>query len=120
MEQTKYQTINVIIEAGSSGQKDQPFNLDTRYARVTGFCVYEKSGENVGYDCSLGEDNRVYNDFADKRDFIPGSGVPLKDRYKPVDIENNNQTLYFRVRPDVNPVPEKVQLQLVLKLEGEK
>lgn len=118
MNKVKYQAVKVVIPIGASGTFSQNVELDPAYGLCTGIAVYEKKNGGISsYDIALADDNKVYHDFVDKADFIPGTGVAPDERYKTMHIENGKQRFKVRVTPDAAPVSELV-FQIVFRLQN--
>jgi hypothetical protein len=112
----KYQAVDVIIPAGQSGTYTQTFELDPAYTHCNGVAAYpKKDGGILSYDIAIADDHRVYHDFVDKSDYMPGSGVAPDLRYKTLDIENAKQRFKIRVTPDAEPTSE-LRFQIIFRL----
>lgn len=119
MEDLKYQAFDVTVGAGINSAIDTVVELDRSYPLCTGIAVYEKADGGISsYDISFADDQKTYHDFVDKKDFMPGDGVPLNERYKNVIIENIKQRFKIRVRPDV-PTVSPIRFQMVFRMAKE-
>lgn len=118
--QVKYLAVDVRIPAGQDGTYTQSFELDPAYSHCNGVAAYpKKDGGIESYDIAIADDNKVYHDFVDKSDYMPGSGVAPDLRYKTIDIENAKQRFKIRVTPDAVPTSE-LRFQMIFRLINHK
>ncbi len=118
----KYQTKDITIATGSAAQAtDYDVELDKGYRFVTGVVVSEKTNGGISsYDIGLSDDTNTYHHLTDKSDWIPGSGLPLDQRYKSISIINGGQAVKIRVKPDAVVVsPLRIQVTFRLQKEDE-
>ena len=114
--QVKYQAVDIVIPAGQSGTFTQIVELDNAYTHCNGMAAYPKKDGGIGsYDIAFADDHKVYHDFVDKSDFMPGSGVAPDLRYKTMDIENAKQKFKIRVQPDAETTSE-LRFQMIFRL----
>lgn len=116
MQKLRYLAVDVRIPAGSNGTITHPVELDPAYNYCNGIAVYEKSNGGIsGYNIALADDQKVFHDFTDSKDWMPGTNVAPDERYKSIDIENAKQRFKIRIDLDAQLVSE-LRFQVVFRL----
>lgn len=118
IEKIKYQAKDIVVPAGTPANSaiEESIDLDRYYHECTGVVAYEKAdGGDPNYDLGLSDDVRTYHHLTHKKDWTPGDGVSLNERYKAITVPVTGQSLDVRVRPSLNLASE-LKIQVVFRL----
>ena len=115
------QTHTVFIPAGTpAGIREEAITLDQDFESCKGVAVYENSTGGIpSYKVGLKDSARTYQEQTHKNDWIVGTDVAPKDRYKPLPLPTNGAKLTIRTELPEAAVSD-LSYDIVFLLEGKR